>query len=137
VVSDASERARRLHFVYNVDATPLALALDFLHRLRSPETYPCRLCDVTYGRFVKKSAWRRWVDRLPIAAQFHVRNVFRRRFPEQAREAFPAVYLEEPTGSLRRLIETRELDAVSTLEELEELVAGKLAGLGLEVDPKT
>jgi hypothetical protein len=38
-------------FVYNVDLTLFALVSDFVHRLTAPETYPCRLCDLTYDRF--------------------------------------------------------------------------------------
>src|SRR5262245_41510359 len=64
----------KLHFVYNVDATPIALVLDFVHRLLEPETYPCRLCDLTYGRFVKKVSWSRFVATLPVDSRFHLRG---------------------------------------------------------------
>jgi len=49
-----------LHFVYNVDATPGALLRDFVHRIVDPATYPCRLCDLTYGRLLKKVEWSRF-----------------------------------------------------------------------------
>src|SRR3954447_10369784 len=57
----------KLHFVYNVEATPQALIKDFVHRLTEPETYPCRLCDITYGRFVKKPGWQLFLWSLPVA----------------------------------------------------------------------
>ena len=80
---------RRLHFVYNVDATPVALVSDFLHRIRSPETYPCRLCDITYGRFLKKAEWSRYVAGLSIPSKFYLRSGFARRFPDRAQDSFP------------------------------------------------
>jgi len=38
------QSVRPLIFVYNVDLTPFALISDFIHRIMSPATYPCRLC---------------------------------------------------------------------------------------------
>ena len=43
--------------------------MDFIHRLVSPETYPCRLCDLTYGRVLKKAGWRRFVASLHAQAR--------------------------------------------------------------------
>ncbi len=118
-----------LHFVYNVEGTPLAMALDFVHRLRSPETYPCRLCDVTYGRWVKKAAWRRFVRDLPGESRFHLRGSFRRRFPDHADTPLPAVFLERSPGRLEPLIPAHEMQRVSSLEELERLLEKRLAGV--------
>lgn len=118
-----------LHFVYNVDATPVALFLDFVHRLLDPATYPCRLCDLTYGRFVKKASWSRFVARLHVDAQFHLRAGFRRRFPEKADEPLPAVFVARGPGEIRVLISAKELGAVSDLEGLEALVARRVETL--------
>jgi hypothetical protein len=115
-----------LHFVYNVDGTPLALAMDFVHRLTSPETYPCKLCDVTYGRFLKKAEWRRFLSGLPLRSEFHLRNIFLRRFPRHAQTPLPAVFLQEPDGALTVLIPADALNAVADLQELQELVLKKL-----------
>lgn len=118
-----------LHFVYNVDGTAAAILEDFVHRIREPETYPCRLCDVTYGRFFKKAEWSRFVAGLPIRARFHLRNVFARRHPGQASEALPAVFVEEPEGSLRVLISAEEIHAVKDLPGLQELVTKRVEAL--------
>ena len=125
----------RLHFVYNVDGTPLALAMDFVHRITAPERYPCRLCDVTYGRFVKKGAWRRFLAGLPVASTFHLRNTFRRRFPACADAELPAVFLESPPGTLRPLIRAAELRAVDDLGALCQLVTAKLEGSAAQGPP--
>jgi hypothetical protein len=115
--------------VYNVDATPSALLRDFIHRLADPESYPCRLCDVTYGRFLKKAEWSRFVDGLPTRARFHLRGSFRRRFPEQRQEPAPAVFVEESPGKLRTLISAKELQGVADLEALETLLASRVGML--------
>ena len=118
-----------LHFVYNVDGTPGALARDFIQRLRDPANYPCRLCDVTYGRFFKKAEWSRFVAGLPLRARFHVRNGFQRRHPRYASEPLPAVFVETAPGELRILISAEELGAVADSAELEQLVSKRVDSL--------
>ena len=125
--------APTLHFVYNVDGTPLALAMDFLHRLREPETYPCRLCDLTYGRFLKRGDWSAFVASLPVNARFHVRDAFRKRSPASADAPLPAVFVE-PAGRRRSspleiLISAAELNEVSELAHLQALVTERVRGL--------
>jgi len=115
-----------LHFVYNVDATLGALLRDFVHRIRDPETYPCRLCDLTYGRFIKKASYRRFVAGLPVRARFHLRGSFRQRFPEYRNEPVPAVFVEESPGVLRTLISADDLRGVADLEALETLLASRV-----------
>ena len=115
-----------LHFVYNVDATPSALLRDFIHRLADPESYPCRLCDITYGRFLKKAEWIRFVASLPTRARFHLRGSFRRRFRDQRHEPAPAVFIEESPGKLRILISAKELQDIAVLEALETLLASRV-----------
>lgn len=119
----------KLHFVYNVDATPLALLLDFVHRILDPATYPCRLCDLTYGRFIKKASWSRFVAELPVDARFHLRAGFRRAFPDQAVERLPAVFVERRSGETRVLISAKDLDGVRDLEGLQSLVERRVATL--------
>jgi hypothetical protein len=122
-------RAPTVHFVYNVDGTPRALAHDFVLRLTDPGSYPCRLCDVTYGRFFKKAEWSAFVAGLPIDARFHLRNGFRRRFPRHAREPLPAVFVEAAPGVLRTLISAEEMGAVADLAALKDLVAKRVGSL--------
>jgi hypothetical protein len=124
------KRPATLHFVYNVDATATALLRDFVHRLFDPATYPCRLCDLTYGRFVKKSSWSRFVAGLPVDAAFHLRGGFRRAFPALAHEPLPAVFVEEKTGAPRVLITAKELARVVDLAALEALVEQRVKALG-------
>jgi hypothetical protein len=112
-----------------VDGTPRALAHDFVLRLTDPQNYPCRLCDVTYGRFFKKAEWTSFVAGLPIEARFQLRNGFRRRFPRHAREPLPAVFVEAAPGVLRTLISAGEMGAVADLAALKDLVAKRVESL--------
>jgi hypothetical protein len=56
----------RLLMIYNADGGLVNGALDLLHKTFSPATYPCRLCEVTYGTFGMKRDWRTTIEALPL-----------------------------------------------------------------------
>ena len=120
---------RELIFVYNVDGTPAALLGDFIQRITSPETYPCNLCDLTYGRFIKKSEWTKFVATLPIPSRFLLRNIFVKKFSAQADATLPAVFLATGGRKLVEFLSTEELNAVKSLDALKELVSKKVSAL--------
>lgn len=109
-------------FVYNVDLTLFALVSDFVHRITAPETYPCRLCDLTYDRFTMKREWSRFIASLPIRAQFELRDRFRRKFPMYTDVPLPAVFRSETAAGLSVLLSADQLNRVRTLDELKELL---------------
>ena len=43
-----------LIFVYNAKSGTLNAAIDYFHKIVSPETYDCNLCILTYDNFGKK-----------------------------------------------------------------------------------
>ena len=47
-----------LIFVYNADSGLLNLFKDGIHKLLRPETYPCKLCELTYGSVSEKRRWK-------------------------------------------------------------------------------
>jgi hypothetical protein len=120
---------RELIFVYNVDGTPAALLGDFIHRITSPETYPCNLCDLTFGRFIKKSEWTKFVATLSIPSTFLLRNIFVKKFPDHADATLPAVFLATGGKKLVEFLSTEELNAVKSLDALKELVSKKVSAL--------
>ena len=121
---------RRLHFVYNVELTPRALLQDFLHRLRDPETYPCRLCDITYGRFVKKPGWIAFLMTLPVSTTFYTKDEFARKHPAHVQE-FPVVLAETDAGVMEVFLSAEELSRLRTLEELQTEVTSRLEAFGV------
>ncbi|MGB5980832.1 MAG: GTPase [Nonlabens sp.] len=52
--------ARRLIFVYNANSGKLNAWLDSAHKIVSPKTYQCRLCDLTYDIFKENEDWARF-----------------------------------------------------------------------------
>ncbi len=85
--------APRLVFVYNAEAGLVAGAMDSLHKLVSPATYPCSLCAITYGFVGMRSRWRVWLAAQPLPAVFYHRADFRAAFPAAADWPLPLVGL--------------------------------------------
>jgi hypothetical protein len=110
-------------FVYNVDLTLFALVSDFVHRLTSPETYPCRLCDLTYDRLTVKREWKRFVDSLSVRPRVQLRDRFHKRFPAQAAVPLPAVFRLHADGAVTMLLTADEINRATTLDELKALVS--------------
>ena len=50
----------KLIFVYNADSGISNAVKDCLHKLFSPKTYPCKLCDLTYGVFSERTTWKKF-----------------------------------------------------------------------------
>ena len=115
-----------LHFVYNVEATPKALVKDFVHRLVDPATYPCRLCDLTYGRFVKKPGWQLFLWSLPVKARFYPKDRFIRKHPSHGRHTFPVVLSEDNKGRFSVFLSAEKLASIASLADLETEVKSGL-----------
>jgi len=70
----------KLVIVYNANEGLLAGAMDSLHKLFAPATYPCKLCALTYGLLAMRREWRAYLDGLAMEARFHHRPDFRAAF---------------------------------------------------------
>ena len=119
------EVQRRIIFVYNADSGLLAQLKDYVHKIVSPDTYPCSLCQITFDNLGMKRAWRRFVQALPHLAVFLHRDELAAHHPALADVALPAVILDDD-GAMRVLVSAEELDRTPDVGALQALV---LAGL--------
>ena len=120
----------RLILVYNAPGTLLAKAKDALHKLVSPETYPCSLCAITYGAVSMRRAWRDTLAGLPVEPAIHHSDDFPTAFPE-VRIDLPAILLAPPGGAPEVLIAAAELDRLADLDALIALLRERLAHRGV------
>ena len=59
-----------LVFVYNADSGVLNLMKDIAHKLLSPATYPCSLCDLTYSALGERKSWIRFRKSLSVSQEY-------------------------------------------------------------------
>lgn len=120
---------KELILVYNANATVFAVTADFFHKLFSPETYQCNLCRVTYGPIAMKKEWREYLDGLPYKILFYHKDQFMRLSPDYQSQTFPVIFIRAE-GKYTVLMSTDEINSISTVDELKEKLASKLATVG-------
>ena len=129
--------AGHLVFVYNADSGMLNLMKDIAHKLLSPSTYPCSLCDLTYSAFGESKSWVRFRKALPVSQQYlHIDE-----FVSQYRRAmsvaqfdtiqYPAVFrlrdnVESGDGGRELVAKKPQLDACESQKTLKFLVRSLL-----------
>ena len=59
-ISRPMGKMQKLLFVYNANSGTRNAILDSMHKVFSPKTYNCKLCDITFGVFSENKTWRRF-----------------------------------------------------------------------------
>lgn len=117
-MNNQSEKPK-LIFVYNADSGFKNLVVDVAHKMLSPKTYPCKLCDLTYGKLGEKRAWKKYRKRAKAEMKFLHADEFEALYKSKFRPAFqlPVVLIEEQY-ELDVLLSNRKLDEINNVEEL-------------------
>lgn len=115
----------KLLFVYNADSGLFSQLTDYAHKIISPNTYACNLCKLTYGNLGIKKGWKEFLNSLRAEKEFLHRNEFTSRYPEFADIHLPAVFFLNQ-GSLTLLLSANVINDVKNLDELRNLLNGKI-----------
>lgn len=119
----------RLVFVYNVDATPLAVLRDVYSAITTGTT-DCHLCDITYSGLIKDKDWRRFVANLGLDVDFQFRSTFRAAHPDIDADC-PAAFLETTDNKLTQLLTSDQINAAHDVTQLRQIVTTALHRNGL------
>lgn len=114
-----AEENPKLIFVYNADSGFKNLVVDAAHKIFSPKTYPCKLCDLTYGKLGEKRVWKKYRKQAKAEMKFLHADEFEALYKSKFRPAFelPVVLIEEQY-ELDVLLSNRKLDEIKNVEEL-------------------
>lgn len=114
----------KLLFIYNANSGKWNAVWDSMHKVFSPKTYKCTLCEVTYGVVVENKLWKKFRKESAIEMEFlhkdeffnaNTYNTFGNRF------TFPVV-LRPINNELRVFISTDEINKLKSAEELIKIV---------------
>ena len=108
---------KKLIFVYNADSGKFNALTDSLHKLISPDTYECRLCELTHGFFSEKSEWSNFLKEQNFEACFLHRDEFVEKYPDYSESLLPAIFQVQKSG-LTCTISAKDFKSISDLEEL-------------------
>ncbi|MFD2828597.1 GTPase [Leeuwenhoekiella polynyae] len=110
---------QKLIFVYSAHSGNLNAYLDSLHKIVSPSTYACKLCDLTYGVFREREVWKKFREENHIEMKFYHIDEFRKAYAEDSKNfnEFPFI-LKEENKKLEMFLSVDALDTLKTDQEL-------------------
>jgi len=114
----------KLIFVYNADSGLINTVKDFWHKALRPSTYQCNLCQTTFGTFRAKKEWKSFISDLGIDSEFLHKDEFVEKYDVKDAK-YPSAYILK-NGNLTVFITQEEMNEVTTITEMEELVSSKL-----------
>ncbi|HEX8852674.1 MAG TPA: hypothetical protein VF754_04260 [Pyrinomonadaceae bacterium] len=115
-----------LVFVYNADSGVFNTLTDIVHKIFSPQTYPCRLCAITHSATGMRREWRRFLDSLARPLEFLHADELRVRYGVKG-VPLPAIF-ESSGDGLKILAAADSINACRTIEELKRLITHARAG---------
>lgn len=118
---------RKLIFVYNANAGIVNTWLDIAHKIVSPATYECDLCNLTHGRFSEKRIWKKFRDTSLINMEFYHKDEFLKKYKSKwlPKYTYPLILISDAQGLQPLLTATdfQEIDSVEMLiERIEKIV---------------
>ncbi|MDX1581553.1 MAG: hypothetical protein R3360_08015, partial [Alphaproteobacteria bacterium] len=120
------QHAPKFLIVYNADGGLFNMVADGIHKVVSPDTYPCSLCAVSYGLVSMHTPWRKYLKSLSYEVVFHHKDDFAEAYPGHE-IALPAILVRKAGAMPEVLIGKDELDALEDVNELIALTQQRLA----------
>ena len=104
-----------LIFVYNANSGKLNAAFDSMHKVLSPKTYQCSLCNLTYGVFGEHKEWGTFISSTHHNFTFLHKDEYEELF--QQKFSYPCI-LQQNESHLELLIDSAQLNKFESLEKL-------------------
>ena len=102
--------------------------MDYVHKIVSPSTYSCDLCNLTYGNFSEKEVWRNFRKNTPHTLIFTYKDTFLNEFAKNDYQEYEfPIILEQKEEGFAVLMKAAELNSIHSAEELIEILQDKLA----------
>lgn len=117
----------KLVFVYNADSGKLNALMDSLQKVVNPSAYSCKLCELTYGAFEEKKAWRTFRGELDVETEFLHKDEFRKEYASKFGHKFDFPIVLGQTGKgLEVIISNSEFEEINNLEVLIDKIKGRI-----------
>lgn len=115
-----------LVFVYNADSGVFNTLTDIAHKLMSPKTYECNLCNLTHGYFKARDEWVGFLRDLDVEIEFLHRDEYVRKYHDEVQ--YPAVFIKQGED-LKLWLDRDMINSMSNTEELMQLIRSQLQQL--------
>jgi len=116
-------KLQKLVFVYNADSGLRNLIIDGAHKILSPSTYECKLCEITFGAFTENNVWKKFRTESDLEMEFLHKDEFKKQYASKFGHKFTyPIVLGETQNGLEGVITTEEMNGLGDAEELIELI---------------
>lgn len=116
---------KEIIFVYNANSDLFSTLSDFAHKLFFPSTYPCSLCQLTYGNISIKERWATYLDSLPYTKTFLHKDEAS-EIEATFMDELPVILIKTQEQEVETLMNTRELNQSPTLDDLIDTLGKRL-----------
>jgi len=122
--------SQKLLFIYNADSGIRNAIVDVAHKVLSPSTYSCSLCQLTHGAFSEKKVWQKFREDLEAKGtrlEFLHKDEFGKKYRSKFGHKFtyPIVLIEGNSG-FEILVRTQELETLETAQNLINVVKERI-----------
>lgn len=114
-----SSQMETMVLVYNATSDHWSVLTDFFHKAVSPQTYPCNLCNLTFGVFTMKDDWKQFLDTLPYKKIFLHKDEFEKKY-SMAYTNYPVIFSANQQY-LWVLVSKRQIDSCDNLQQLKQV----------------
>jgi hypothetical protein len=113
------QKIEKLIFIYNANSGKHNALLDTMHKIVSPNTYNCNLCDITFGLFTENKTWRKFRETSKVEMVFLHKDEYLKKYKSKFNYKFTfPIVLAEHLESLSVFINTDELNRLKNQEGL-------------------
>ncbi|MCW5520061.1 GTPase [Aureitalea sp. L0-47] len=115
-------------FVYNANSGAASAVFDSMHKMLSPSTYDCKLCELTFGTFSEKRIWKKFRQHSNYEFRFLHKDEFLKRYKSKwlPKYDFPVALLMDK-DSMELFISSEEFQELKTTRQLIRLVEERLS----------
>ena len=113
-----------LIFVYNADSGMFNTITDIAHKVLSPDTYSCQLCQLTHSYFSVKRDWVDFLGDIDAEYEFLHRDEYEQKYGA-TKIALPVILLKE-NDKPSAWISQEEINQCKSIEMLKILIHTRL-----------
>ncbi len=119
---------QKILFVYNANSGTRNAIMDSMHKVFSPSTYDCSLCDITFGIVSENRTWKKFRQESGHSMVFLHKDEFAKKYASKfgSKFDFPIVLVVGENG-LEVLITTEELNGLKTARGLIRLLKERIS----------
>lgn len=116
-----------LIFVYNADSGLFSTVSDIAHKIFSPATYSCQLCQLTHGYFSVQKQWTTFLEQLDVELDFLHRDELIAKYNLTELE-LPVILQKQTTETTPTVfLSAADINACEDLDQLQTAIKTKLS----------